>query len=322
MNVLPLPTRVERLVKAIHNDLQRQAKGDREWIEASCDLCLHLAELRESFKSNIEFGHACEGNGFGGEVLNHQTRAAAVAMGQEPEALRACLEATQRRSLEMIYRDEFGRFTSVRKTKRPSRKQPAVGVKEQHAAVVYDRLTAEGRTFTRPDLARLAGVSPGTAARAYNRRQLEEEVRGKVEPLDPATVSPSTREKMEAWQRAERKRLRAAIEAEFEERYDFRTEPWLARIYERISWAEKTLKAYRGIMSKADYQTIVKCLHPDTAPDPKLKAEAFRLFTQHKDILIEPDLGPPGPPLPTLGELLHRKRVREEAQTAKRDRNG
>jgi hypothetical protein len=29
-------------------------------------------------------------------VLNHQTRAAAIAMGREPEALRACLEATAR----------------------------------------------------------------------------------------------------------------------------------------------------------------------------------------------------------------------------------
>src|SRR6188508_2733945 len=106
-NVLPLPTRIERLVKLIQSDLARQANGDREWIEGSYDLCLHLVELREQYPGDAEFGRACEGHGFGKSVLNHQTRAAAIAMGREPEALQQCLEATERRSIRVIYEQEF-----------------------------------------------------------------------------------------------------------------------------------------------------------------------------------------------------------------------
>ena len=50
--------------------------------------------------------------------MNHQDRAAAIAMGREPEALRACLEATGRRSLQWIYRFEFSEFAEVRSRRR------------------------------------------------------------------------------------------------------------------------------------------------------------------------------------------------------------
>lgn len=309
-NVHPLPTRIDRLVRAIQNDLERQATGDRDWIEASYDLCLHLVELRDQFTADVEFGRACEANGFGGSVLNHQTRAAAIAMGREPEALRACLEATKRRSLHVIHSQEFSRFTNVCKPTRPRGEKPRPAKREKHALDVYDRLTGEGRTFDRQDLAREAGVSLGTAARAYTRREMEESVRP-VEPLDPVTASPSARERMEAWQRAERKRLRAEIEREVHEVFEKEFKERSVYILERAAWAEKTLNRYDGLMSKRDYLTIVKCLHPDTTADDGLRAEAFRLFTKHQNILIKPELRSSGPPLPeTLSELLARRRTK------------
>lgn len=306
-NVLPLPGRIERLVRAIQNDLQRQATGDRDWIEASYDLCLHLAELRDQFAADIEFGRACESHGFGKSVINADTRAAAIAMAREPEALRACLEATQRRSLEHIYRQEFDRFRRAPKPTRQSARKRPEAKKEQHALDVYDRMTMEGRTFDRQDLAREAGVSSGTAARAFARREMEESVRA-VEPLDPATAPPKVRERMEAWQRAERKRLRAIVDAELKAEYDLSADVWVRQVWERAAWAEKILAASQGLMPKSQYQTIVKCLHPDTMPDAQLKAEAFRLFTRHKDVLIKPELVFSGPALPSLGELLARRR--------------
>jgi hypothetical protein len=305
-NVLPLPGRVERLVRAIQSDLQRQTEGDREWIDASCDLCLHLAELRDQFAADIEFGHACEAHGFGKGVLNHQTRAAAISMGREPEALRACLEATKSRSLHVIYSREFGRFTNVCKPNRPRTKKPPTAKKENKAAEVYDRLVAEGREFTIPDLAQEAGVSYGTAQRAFFKRETEGKV---IPPLDPETATPSVRARMEAWQRAERKRMRAEIELEVRELFEREFQERSAYVFERAAWAEKTLARYDGLMPKQDYQTIVKCLHPDTTADAGLRAEAFRLFTKHKDILIKPELKASGPPLPgTLSELLARRR--------------
>ena len=302
-NVHPLPTRIDRLVTLIRSDLARQAEGDRAWVEGSYSLCLHLVEMREQFPGDTEFGRACEAHGLGKDVLNHQTRAAAIAMGREPDALRACLDATKRHSLRHIYAEEFGRFTRLGKAERPRSKKPPRAMKEEHAAEVYDRLTAEGRSFTRQDLADEAGVSKGTAARVFFKRENQP-----VTPLDPTTVAPSVRERMDAWQRAERKRLRAEIELEvrtiFEKEFAARS----AHLMERVAWAEKALNRYDGLMPKEDYQTIVKCLHPDTKPDDKLKAAAFRLFTKHKDILIKPELKLSGPPLPSLGELLARRR--------------
>lgn len=304
-NVHPLPTRIDRLVKQIQQDLERQKTGDRDWIEGSYDLCLHLVELREQFAANIEFGHACETNGFGKDVLNYDTRAAAIDMGREPGALRLCLEATERRALLQIYRHEWGRFRQVSKTERPRTRKPPRAKKEEHAAEVYDRLTAEGRSFTRQDLADEAGVSNGTAARVFFKK--EQVV---VQPLDPATATAPVRQRMEAWTRAERKRLRLEIEAEMRVTYAHHEEDWFKHIWERVSWAEKILNRYDGLMPKEDYLIIVKCLHPDTTADDKLRATAFRLFTKHKDILIKPELKLSGPPLPSLGELLARRRTK------------
>lgn len=306
-NVFALPGRVERLVKAIQSDLQRQAKGDRDWIEASCDLCLHLAELRDAFKADIEFGRACEANGFGEDVLDHATRAAAIAMGREPEALRACLEATKRHSLRLIYREEFSRFSSGAKPKRASAAKRPIGKKEQHALDVFDEMQADGLTITKQTLAERAGVSHGTADRAIFKRKTEAETRP-IEPLDLEAAPASVRERMEAWRRAETKRLRTIIHAELKVEYDFSGDLWVRQVWERAAWAEKILAASQGVMSKAEYQTIVKCLHPDTTPDQALKAEAFRLFTQHKDVLLKPEVTFSGPPLPSLGELLARRR--------------
>jgi hypothetical protein len=38
-----------------------------------------LVQARDEFTANIEFGLWCDSNGFGADVLNHQTRAAAIA---------------------------------------------------------------------------------------------------------------------------------------------------------------------------------------------------------------------------------------------------
>jgi hypothetical protein len=38
-------------------------------------------EARGHHKADIAFGEWCEANGFGENVINHQTRAAAIAMG-------------------------------------------------------------------------------------------------------------------------------------------------------------------------------------------------------------------------------------------------
>ena len=81
------------------------------------DAIRQLAEARDApeLKADIAFSRWCEDNGFGEDVLNKNERAAAIAMGREPEALRQCLETTTRSSLQYIYHSEFSRFPYVRK---------------------------------------------------------------------------------------------------------------------------------------------------------------------------------------------------------------
>jgi hypothetical protein len=80
----------------------------RKWIEDAFNLCVHLAEVRQH-TTQMGFVKWCRENGFGEDVINRGTRLAAVTMGREPEALRACLEATARRSLEAIHQVEWKR---------------------------------------------------------------------------------------------------------------------------------------------------------------------------------------------------------------------
>ena len=117
-NVLHMPSLLERLADKLRGLLARDATNRQEWVEIQMGKCLTLAEMRGQIPPNIEFGRWCDENGFGKDVLKHHTRAAAIEMGREPEALRACLEATQRRSLLHIYKNEFPRFTHVCKTRK------------------------------------------------------------------------------------------------------------------------------------------------------------------------------------------------------------
>ena len=120
-NVVPMPTPRERLIMQMKVDLALCKEGRRDvkagrlkWNAGVKALCVHLAQLRLMFSADIEFGRYLEANGFGKDVLNHQDRAAAVAMGQDPDALDTVLATTTRWSIQHIYANEF-RFTHVSK---------------------------------------------------------------------------------------------------------------------------------------------------------------------------------------------------------------
>lgn len=110
-----MPTDQSSLATLIKSDLNRMDNGHGEWIDGAYSLCIHLVEARKSHPVNTEFGRWCEDNGFGEDKLNPRDRAAAIAMGHDPEALRACLESTNRTSIRYIYDNEF-RLGHVAKT--------------------------------------------------------------------------------------------------------------------------------------------------------------------------------------------------------------
>ena len=132
------PTNLNLLAEQIKNDIDRRGKSHAEWIDATLDLCVHLAEARAAFADNISFGDGSMPSAF---KLSHQDRAAAIAMGQDTDRARQVLAATERRSLQLIHAHEF-RLTSASKTPRP--KPKPISTERERAFAAYDRRKAAG----------------------------------------------------------------------------------------------------------------------------------------------------------------------------------
>lgn len=300
-NVFQLPTLLERLASEISAHLKRNARNHEEWIEIQVGLCARLAEARGQFPANIEFGQWCEANGFD---ISHQDRAAAIAMGGQPEALRKCLEATERRSLRRIHSSEFNRFTQVGKTA-PKRKpkldlgHPSEAFNKAKAA--FDELEAKGEPFTARDVAEKAGVSDTPVRRVFAYKQAEVE----LDPLTPAEMRKSILKRYELAVKKARLEIREELKAEVYKELDV----FVRHVKERSDRADRILGGYKGALSKEVFRKIKACLHPDHNTF-KFAAEALQAFSELEVVLVKPDdpvRG--GPPLPTTAaELMARRR--------------
>jgi len=303
-NVFQLPTLLERLANEINAYLKRNAQNRQEWIDVQMGICTRLAEARGQFPANIDFGQWCEGNGFGDTIINHQTRAAAIIMGAQPEALRACLEATERQSLLTIHRLEFSGFTKVCKT--TARRNPKLGLWRpskafEKAKTVFDELEAKGEPFTAQDVAEKAGVSDTPVRRVFAYKQAE----AKIEPLTPGEMRASMLKRYELAVKKARLEIREELKAEVYTELDV----FVRHVKERSDRADRILGGYKGMMSKETFRKIKACLHPDHNTF-KFAAEALQAFSELEAVLVKPD-DPvrAGPPLPTsAAELMARRR--------------
>lgn len=303
-NVIQLPTPLERLAAAIRGHFARDAQNREEWIAIQEAICRDLAAARDAFPADIEFGQWCADNGFGEGVVNRDTRAAAIAMGREPEALRKCLEATGRRSLQHIYRAEFERFRQVTKPaiRRKSKLQlPRPSPKLELARDAIDKLQTDGAKVTVRSVAEAAQVSVVTADKAIVQRRAEAE----LDPLDPAEMRQSMRKRFELAVRKARAELRDEVVAEVNREYDV----YVRRTSERCARADRIIASHRGVMSREAFRKIKACLHPDHNSF-KYAAEALQLFGELEDALVKADEDAgSSPPLPmSAAELMARRR--------------
>lgn len=106
-------TALVALATKIEADFRGRDSGRAEWVRCTHSLCVHLAEARDLFAADIEFGKWWDASRFA-DKLNKDERAAAIQMGRDPEQLLALLEATERTSLQHIFTQEF-RFLHVKK---------------------------------------------------------------------------------------------------------------------------------------------------------------------------------------------------------------
>ena len=306
-NVIPLPSLLERLAADIFSLLKRDDRNREEWIEINEALCLRLAEARREIKPNIEFSQWCEANGFGKDILNHQDRAAAIAMGREPNALRKCLEATERRSLQHIYMHEFGCFThmsktaSRRKDKLPleQRKRPSPQVDKAKEA--FDKLVADGIYPGRTAVSKEAGVGERAAQLAIVAKRAEPD----PEPLPRDEMRPTMQKRFDAAVKKAKLEARDELKEEVYKELDV----FVRHAKERSERADRILASYKGVMSRETFRRIKACLHPDHNTF-KFAAEALQAFSDLEDVLVKPEEDAlSGPPLPTTAaELMARRR--------------
>jgi hypothetical protein len=299
MNELTVNPMLDTLARQIKDDLGRRENVREQWVAATLDLCRHLAEAREQFKANQDFNKWLDIKDLGEAVLNHQDRAAAIAMGEDLKTAEKILTTTERRSLQHIYAKEF-RVTHVSKTTKPPKPKAPPRIAPEVEAIIVKAVLDEGKT--RDEAEALAGVSSTVVRRVI----AAEEGRRSAVTNDPTVdlksfVSLAAQQKLEALER----RLRKTFEAEVKEEARLiaiknMDEIFLPHHKEKIAMAERVLASRKGIMTKANFNLIRSCLHPDNSASPERRAKAFDLFNSLEILVLDETQLPIGkaPPLP------------------------
>ena len=144
--------------------------------------------------------------------------------------------------------------------------------------------------------------------------------------VDPALLGRTAQERLAAALRSQERRLNAEFERKVQAEVNSRLNAVLPRLKERERVAQLVMQRRRGVMKKADYDLIQRCLHPDSLRSVSVEklTKAFRFWDEIKPLVLDetqsetPPLGMPS----TLDELLaQRQRVREERARARRPRS-
>lgn len=319
-NVVQMPSKLDRLADKFRGLLDKETTNHEEWIELQMDICLTLAEMRRELPANIKFGQWCEANGFGESRLDHVTRARAIEMAREPDALRQCLNETGLKSLRRIYLQDWPRFSTCAKTtpvEPKKRGRPKTKVTREMVEEIHRRIECGG-PIREMDLMKMFGVGEKTIERATVQAWVEHEMRpAAAAPLSPTEMPRNMRAEYDAAVRAARKEIRdeeqskaaeafRAKETALHEQYDL----FVKRYSERLAVADKLLNNYAGIMNEEEYKTILHCLHPDSRMRDATKA--FQIFMGKKPLLVKLPPRPfSGPPLPqTAADLLRQRKVK------------
>ncbi len=238
-----ITTNLSDIASLIHESIARRDDATLSWAEATLDLCVSLAQARTKFPSNLEFGAWCEQCQF---KLNHQDRAAAVALGKHADAWKI-LQSTNSRSLQLIHAEEF-RVTSASNTEKPEEKQQvskrSTATKKRDEPEVekakgfFDDLKAEGKEPTIANIIK------------------ESEARGQRVGKSAASTAKAIRETEESIRE----------EAKIEARKEIEDEEYFVRVY--IEKLDEILKVLRfpqnNVMTRSEYKRLLIALHPDT----------------------------------------------------------
>lgn len=160
--------------------------------------------------------------------------------------------------------------------------------KRDRAVRAVARIKAEGRVPTTDEVMAEANVG----------RSLANEVIGSLRDAERAGVlvtpefemTASAAKKLEMRSQQQEREFEARVNVKAQALHDkWRDEHMIPQIFEKIAAVEQMLTWPRfGVMTKNEYNKIVKCLHPDSIhgrTEVEL-AEAFRIFTSYKPKMV------------------------------------
>jgi transposase len=149
----------------------------------------------------------------------------------------------------------------------------------QRALAEIDRRKAAGESISAGEIFKATGISAPVIRKAIAIREVEAAV-------TLPELSATAQQKLDVY----RKRL----EAEFDQRVREASAKWLEEV--RLPIYEKQIEELKemlswprnAVMTKSEYNTIIRCLHPDglrSRTEAQL-AEAFRIFTRYKPKMV------------------------------------
>jgi hypothetical protein len=318
--VLPLT----RLADQIRDDLSRREHGRDEWIAATLDLCRHLAEARGQFQADRNFHKWLTDNQLGDEALNAHDRAAAIDMGQHIEEARAVLAKTERRSLQLIHREEFRSANASKPANRnratQKHRNPAITPEAEQLlarAVLDDGMTLD----TAAAEFGLGSMQVAKIAVAKERGRREAKGEPQLDAL-VASLPPSTRARYDAAVRQMRKELEFEIgERVRQQHWKIMEEVMLPQYRRDTEDARRVLAARNGVMTRAQYRKMLACLHPDRSMGQEALMEAFNFFKTLELVLVAEAELPRvsnAVPLPTTREEMLKRREEVRMRKVKR----
>lgn len=218
------------------------------------------------------------------------------------------------RNFEVASKLKHAKTASNRKgAGRPKRSKFGRDVEAKAASLVLDK----GLSFEKAGKA--VGVSNIVMRTSVAREQGYRE--GRADPLiDPASLSPSAQQKLDAAIRQHKRKLeleiiqeREGLTAEFD-RYRI---DWLRTLNERQAEYDAVISARKGVMTRRAFDAIRRCLHPDSrqSVSEERLAEAFRLFSKLEIKLLAESEHPTRRFNPA--DLLEAKMKADEARRAK-----
>lgn len=203
------------------------------------------------------------------------------------------------------------------------------------AREVVAAVIAKGEPIRARKLAEEHGISHVTVetaaavekavAEAKAEAKSEAQTKFEAPAIDIASLSPSARERFEAAKR----QMERKVESDFNARVSEATEKFINEhilpLYKkRLDDADRIRNAYRGIMTRQEYNLLLSCLHPDSrasVSDERL-SEAFQLL-RSKEIVFLPgaDTATPSVPLAnSFAEAIKRKAEEKAARQRARSK--